>query len=79
MPITEDHVKILWSIIRQQNPDGKLNGVDWNKVKDDIGVDTGNAASKRWGRLKLQLEKGDFATGGGGGGKSGVSSGGGAG
>lgn len=62
MPTQEENLKLLWSIISQIAPDGKLD-VDWKKTADDLGVESAGAASKRWSRLKTLLAKGDFGGG----------------
>ena len=75
MPTQEENLKLVWSIIKQLAPEGKNSGIDFNKVKEDLGIESTGAASKRWARLKAQLEKGDFSGGAGKGGGAGAGAG----
>jgi hypothetical protein len=48
----ENNYKLLLAIIRQLSVNGKLTGVDWNQVANDLGLERGAAANLRWSRFK---------------------------
>lgn len=48
----ENNYKLLLAIIRQLSVNGKLQGVDWNQVANDLGLERGAAANLRWTRFK---------------------------
>lgn len=48
----ENNYKLLLAIIRQLSVNGKLHGVDWNQVANDLGLERGAAANLRWTRFK---------------------------
>ena len=47
----ENENKLLLAIIRQLSVNGKLTGVDWNQVANDLGLERG-ATNMRWFRFK---------------------------
>lgn len=57
MPTEQENYKLMWSIICQQMTGGQLKGIDWKKTAADIGIESAEAANKRWVRLKAELIK----------------------
>jgi hypothetical protein len=43
----DNNYKLLFAIISQLSPDGRLKGIDWNVVAADLGLERGAAASLR--------------------------------
>jgi hypothetical protein len=48
----ENNYKLLLAIIRQLSVNGRLQGVDWTQVANDLGLERGAAANLRWTRFK---------------------------
>lgn len=63
MPTVEENYKLLLSIIRQKmDNEGLINGVDWQKVADDLGLQTADDARRRWRNFRWENGISELAT-----------------
>ena len=51
MPSEEDNTRLMWAILSQRAEKGKLTGVDWAKVAEDLGINKPHTAYCRWDSL----------------------------